>query len=236
MIQNQCAALRSAAIIAGPDARVLTCPGWQVSRLVGHLARVQCMVRAALRDPSGKDVQAERPPADWDELLDWWEKQSSGMVSDLADPARPAWLPWENAPQTAGSWARRQAHEAAIHRLDAEHARAASDGPDAVPSLTFDPELAADGIDELIHWLLPPRATSKNSTSSGSVVLHATDTGRTWTLRIQPGIVPTLSINGLDGDLTIAGTADSVYRRLWGRPSHATISGDTTLLDALRAP
>jgi MDMPI-like protein len=158
------------------------------------------------------------------------------MVDELADPSSRAWLPWENAPQTAGSWARRQAHEAAIHRLDAEHARAGSNDPGAVPSLVFDAEFAADGIEELAGWLLPRRAASKNSTSSGSVLLHAADTGRSWTLRIEPGIAPMLSSGGPAGDLTIEGTADSVYRRLWGRPSRATVSGDTALQDALHAP
>ncbi|WP_027941171.1 maleylpyruvate isomerase family mycothiol-dependent enzyme [Amycolatopsis taiwanensis] len=235
-IRNQCAALRSAAIAAGPDAQVPTCPGWTVHRLVAHLARVQSWARAALRDPTGKDVRAGRRPEDWDELLVWWDEQLSGMIDGLADPASPAWLPWRGVPRNAGSWARRQAHEAAIHRLDAEHARAGNDDPDTVAALVFDPEFAADGIEELAGWLLPSRATANTSTCSGSVFLHAADAGRSWTLRIEPGVAPTFSAGGLEGDLTIAGTADSVYRRLWGRPSHATVTGDTTLLEPLAAP
>ena len=235
-IDNQCTALRSAAIEAGPDAKVHTCPNWTVSRLVGHLARVQSWVRSALANPSGENVEGGRPPEGWDDLLSWWDEQRMAMIEELADPGRPAWLLWSRAPQVAGSWARRQAHEAAIHRLDAEHARAGSTDPNSVPALLFDPEFAADGIEELMDWILPTRGKWHGSTASGSVLLHAADAGRTWTVRVEPDSPPVFEPGGLSGDLTIAGTADAVYRRIWGRPSHASVTGELGLLEPLRTP
>lgn len=235
-IQKQCAALRAAAVETGPDAQVVTCPGWTVSELVSHIGKVHSWVRAGLRDPSGKDIKAGQPPQNWDELLSWWDEQVSGMVEGLADPAAPAWLPFPNVPQTAGSWARRQAHEAAIHRLDAEHARVGNDDPDALSAVTFEPEFAADGIEELASWLMPHMPAAKTATKPGSVLLHAEDIDRRWTLRFEPGTPPTLSTGGSEGELTIAGTADSVYRRLWRRPSRATVTGDTAFVELLAAP
>ena len=229
-IGSQCDSLREAALAAGPDADVPTCPRWTVSRLVGHLARVQSWAGAALADPTGEDVKPGRPPEDWDELLAWWDRQRATLLERLADPGAPAWLPWRRFPQVAASWARRQAHEAAIHRLDAEHARG------EVPSLLFEPEFAADGIDELVAWMAPARTDWSTATASGTVVVHAVDAGRVWSVHLEPGAEPVIEPDGLEGDAMIAGTADAVYRRVWGRPSAAKVTGDTALLEPLAAP
>jgi uncharacterized protein (TIGR03083 family) len=234
-IRSQCAALRSAAIEAGPEAEVPTCPQWTVSRLVRHIARVHSWVRATVRDPSGRDIEPASPPQRWDDLVAWWDEERAALLDDLADPARPAWLPFET-PRTASAWARRQAHEAAIHRLDTEHARAGGADPNAVAGVAFDPEFAVDGIDEFSRWILPYAAKSKPSPHSGAVLLRATDTGHTWTVRVAPGATPEFEVSGKAGDVTIEGTADSVYRRLWGRPSSASVTGEEKLLDSLVTP
>ena len=184
----------------------------------------------ALADPTGQDVKVGRPPEDWEELLAWWDDQRATMVERLADPGAPAWLPWQRFPQVAATWARRQAHEAAIHRLDAEHACG------DVPSPLFDSEFAADGIDELISWMVPQRTDWSRSEASGTVVLHAADAGRAWTVHLKPGAEPVIEPGGLQGDAMIAGTADAVYRRVWGRPSEAKVTGETALLEPLASP
>ncbi|HET6501653.1 MAG TPA: maleylpyruvate isomerase family mycothiol-dependent enzyme [Amycolatopsis sp.] len=235
-IRSQCTALRSAVTQVGPDADVPTCPRWTTRRLVGHLAKVQVWVRAGLRKISVEDLGAGRPPEDWDSLLAWWDEHLALLLDELADPEAPAWLPFDRAPQTAGAWARRQAHEAAIHRLDAEHARAGSAAADAVPGLAFDPGFAADGIEELLGWLVPRLDSAKSAPRAGAVLLGAADAGRSWTVRVEPGVPPELEAGGRTGDATVTGTADAVYRQLWGRPSHASVAGDTGLLDPLRAP
>ncbi|UIJ60481.1 maleylpyruvate isomerase family mycothiol-dependent enzyme [Amycolatopsis acidiphila] len=207
-----------------------TCPRWTVSRLVGHLGRVQSWVVKALADPSGKDVKPDRPPEDWDELLAWWDGRRTTMLDNLTDAQAPAWLPFTRYPQVAGSWARRQAHEAAIHRLDGEHAL------NAEPTLVFDPEFAADGIDELIAWMVPTRQDWSKSEFEGTVLLHATDAARTWAVRLAPGAPPSISPDEVEADVTIAGPADAVYRRVWGRPSSAVVTGETALLEPLASP
>lgn len=207
-----------------------TCPRWTVSRLVSHLGRVQAWVVKALADPSGQDVQPDRPPEDWDELLAWWDEQRTKMIEGLADAEAPAWLPFRGYPQVAGSWARRQAHEAAIHRLDAEFARAEE------PTLAFEPEFAADGIDELIAWMVPARRDWSKLGSEGTVLLRTTDTGQTWTVRLFPGVPPSITSDETEADVTIAGSADAVYRHVWGRPSGAVVTGQTALLEPIASP
>jgi uncharacterized protein (TIGR03083 family) len=209
---------------------VPTCPRWTVSRLVGHLGRVQSWVGKALAGPSGRDAKPDSQPEDWPELLAWWDEQRTKMVDGLADPAAPAWLPFARYPQVAGSWARRQAHEAAIHRLDAEYALAAE------PSFAFDAEFAADGIDELIAWLVPSRTDWTKFELAGTVLLQATDAGRTWAVRLSPGGAPSIGSEEVDADVRITGSADAVYRRVWGRPSDAVVTGNTALLEPLAAP
>ena len=67
----------------------------------------------------------ERPdsgpsPTSYADALTAFDEASSGLVAALrdADPADPAWT-WSKE-QTVGFILRRQAHEALIHRLDAE--------------------------------------------------------------------------------------------------------------------
>ncbi|GAB3495446.1 maleylpyruvate isomerase family mycothiol-dependent enzyme [Amycolatopsis cihanbeyliensis] len=209
-----------------------------MSKLVRHIARVHSWVRATMADPSGERAAAGTPPEGWADLLDWWAEQRAGLFEGFAaGPEAPAWMPFRLFPPTTASWARRQAHEAAIHRVDAELAL----GPRA-NAVSFDPEFAADGIDELLAWLLPSRPDGWNSGEvAGEVLVHAADAGRVWTVRLEPGAAPEVRAGaavpaGFEAGATIAGTADSVYRAVWGRPSRAVMSGNAALLEPLRAP
>ncbi|QQQ76125.1 maleylpyruvate isomerase N-terminal domain-containing protein [Saccharothrix sp. 6-C] len=235
-LRTQYAALRAAAVAAGPDAPVPSCPEWTVRDLVDHVGLVHSWALRALRTP----VDGERPrpddrPADWDELLAWWDKKVAELADTLAGaPAdTPAWT--FIGPKTFGFWSRRQAHETAIHRLDAEHARHGAD----VPSLLFDVEFAADGVDEFLTRMLPRAARRKPVERAGRVLFHAADAGRAWEVRLTPGQPPEVGpITGsaTDEDATAAGTADALYRAVWGRPSGAITSGDRSLLDGLPRP
>ncbi|TCP52962.1 uncharacterized protein (TIGR03083 family) [Tamaricihabitans halophyticus] len=239
-IREHCAGLRAAAIAAGPGAPVPTCPRWTVSRLVQHLARVQDWVVGAVEYPAGPVPEAATAPGEWGELLDWWDDRLARMLDALAEPTNPAWFPFASYAPTAAGWARRQAHEAAIHRLDAEHAARGSAEPGEAPAILVGPEFALDGVEELLGFLLPDTADWSGSTASGSVLVHATDAGKAWLVRLIAG--QPLELDRLAGgpaahpDATVAGSADAIYRALWGRPSTALRSGNTALLNAMSAP
>jgi uncharacterized protein (TIGR03083 family) len=83
------------------------------------------------------------PPADDGALVDWFREGHAGLVRRLeaAPPDLACWsfLP---APTPLAFWARRQAHETAIHRADAQ-----GSGGAVTP---FQPAFAADGLDELL--------------------------------------------------------------------------------------
>ncbi|GAA0505509.1 hypothetical protein GCM10011581_32470 [Saccharopolyspora subtropica] len=230
--QDQAAAFRGAVLQAGPNAEVSTCPGWDVRRLVQHLARVYAMVELALQqEPGSERPRTPRPPAEFDDVLAWWDERLAAVRAALstADPDRPVWSFFPGG--TARTWTRRMAHETAIHRLDAEHALAGL-GPDHVHDLIFDPELAADGIDEFLSLLLPVAPGWAERDHEGTVLYHAADAGRVWLVEYRPGQPPTTGAPtdaGLEADATVVGTADALYRRVWGRPSTAVVTGNAAL-------
>lgn len=227
----QAAALRDAVVRAGPDTQVPTCPEWDVRKLVRHLGRVYAMVSIALDSaPDAERPEPPRPPEEFDEALSFMDAQFAELVATLStmDQDRPVWSFFPGG--TPASWLRRMAHETAIHRLDAEHALA-SVGPDHVHDLLFDPAFAADGVDEMLTSLLPVLRDWSESEWKGHVLYHAPDAGRAWMVGFRPGQLPEVGVphspalNDIDVDATVAGTADALYRRVWGRPSTAMVSG-----------
>jgi uncharacterized protein (TIGR03083 family) len=240
-IRAHAEALRADAVEAGPQAPVPTCPRWDVHRLIDHLGKVYAMAADVLAAGAAQGPPKRRtPPEDWHELLTWWDDQRDRLLRQLTEvsPDAPAWVfPGVGTP-TAGFWSRRQAHETAIHRLDAQHALVASTAPTAVPTLVFDSEFAADGIDEVLTVLLLRRDWSE-STASGTALCHAADAGRAWTVRLRAGEPPhtgPVEGAGIDSDAVVAGTADALYRAVWDRPNTAVVSGNAALVALLKAP
>jgi uncharacterized protein (TIGR03083 family) len=238
---EQADAMRQAVITAGPDAAVFSCPQWTVRDLVRHMAKVHQWSATCLR--TARDAERphpSEPPEDWEELLSWWAEQIGILVGTLraSMPDDPAWVFAPSEPKIAAFWARRQAHETAIHRLDAEHAAAKSDRTDAVPSLVFDPEFAADGVDEALRVIIPGFTRRVPPTVSGTVLFHAADAGRAWLVEAAVGDPATVhpAEPGMDADASVVGTADAVYRAVWRRPSTAVLGGDPAVLAGLRTP
>ncbi len=151
-LRTESARFRDAIASTQPDAPVPACPDWNADDLLWHLAEVQAFWAAVIANrpggpPEGQPTRPERRT----ELLDLFDESSSALVEALAgaDPAEEAWS-WASE-QTVGFTLRRQAHEALIHRLDAEQTAS-----DITPLPT---DLAADGVAELMeimHGGQPP--------------------------------------------------------------------------------
>ena len=230
-LQAEGGTFREAALAAGPDTPVPSCPEWSVSRLVGHLARAYELATAAVT--AGEDAgrpSTSRPPQGWDAVLAHHDERLTALLDALrtADPQTPAWHFSPTAPKTVAFWARRTAHDATVHRIDAQLA-AGQDGP-------VDPGFAADGIDDVLTRLIQRRLEFWSTAQlSGTVLYHAADAGRAWTVRLVPGQLPQTSPETVvEPSASVVGLADSVYRAAWGRPSRATISGDAELVAVTR--
>ena len=137
--------LRTVLADCDPAARVPGCPDWSALDLLGHHAGVlEFWATIIERRPAGPDADWEESPrpAELEAVLAHHAAQTERLVAALAaaDPTDEAWS-WSDE-QTVGFIFRRQAHEALIHRLDAEQTAGA---------LTpLDPALAADGVDEAL--------------------------------------------------------------------------------------
>src|SRR5690606_16527072 len=125
-------------------------------------------------------VHARRPdatdrfePGDRD-LADWFREGATELVEALGglDPGAPTWHPFTVA-RVASVWPRRQAHETAMHRGDAQ---AAVGEPDPI-----DPELASDGIDEYFEVAIPRLIERERlAVPASSFHVHCTDVDGEW--------------------------------------------------------
>jgi uncharacterized protein (TIGR03083 family) len=137
-----------------------------------------------------------------------------------------------DAPSPLAFWARRQAHETAIHRADA--CIASGELP------AFDQDLAADGIDELVMGF--GRRRRYQPTSEGDAVLRirAVDTGGAWTIRYHDGrLAPQRGGPDQEAACTVAGPASGIYLLLWNRSGSTsedvTATGDRDVLARWRS-
>ncbi|MGW1377398.1 maleylpyruvate isomerase family mycothiol-dependent enzyme [Streptomyces sp. NPDC002446] len=235
--------LADAAEEAGPNASVPACPEWQMRDLVVHVGRVH---RWATEIVTQGVQQYGRPAAAPDladgELVDWLREGHHQLVLALhtAPQDLSAWTFWP-APSPLEFWARRQAHETSVHRVDAQQAIGASLTP--LPAA-----FAADGIDELLTGIHSLDRSRLRTDLPRTLRLRATDTpGADWTVRLSaapPHTVRTATAGaGADGpepaqpaDCTIEGPAEELYLALWNRLSWdtLTITGDKALPELWR--
>ena len=139
----------AAAYRSGPtDAPVAACPGWDVTRLVEHMAFIHRWADFAVRNAVAAGPGDVAEPDAGADLADWLRSGAAALADDLTavDPDAPTWHPFP-VERTAWVWARRQAHETSMHRWDAETATTGSSSLDAA--------LAADGITEYIELAVP---------------------------------------------------------------------------------
>lgn len=211
-----------------PDARVPTCPDWTADDLLWHLGGEVQWFWASIIADNLRDLQQiidlveiDRPTGR-DALLALFTEESARLhrVASETDPTEPRWM-WvsDSSLQHVGYITRRQAHEALIHRIDAELTAGSGLSP-------IDPELAADGVDEAIrimHGNHPEWGSF--AVGDATVRLGCTDTGEAWVVELG-------RFTGTDSD------GDAVDTTSWrplaaddGREVSATITADAADLD-----
>ena len=229
--------LADAAQSAGLGAPVPTCPDWTVTDLLRHLSGVHRWATTYLTadNPNPPTDEAQAPlfeAPDGDALFAHFRQGHAALVAAARDcpPYRRSWTFLE-APSALAFWSRRQAHETAVHRFDAE---AAAGWPS-----DCDPVFAADGIDELICGFQARPRGRLRSDPSVALGVQATDViDSAWTLRIGPQ--SRSATRTLDrADCVLRGPAADLYRLLWNRVElHDTAvetSGDDAVLELWRA-
>jgi uncharacterized protein (TIGR03083 family) len=232
---------------ARPQARVPSCPDWDADDLLWHLGLVQhfwtTVVRDKLPGDEAEKRNPDRPPGGRAVLLGFYRQASQALAAALraTSPDTPAWT-WSQD-QTAGFIYRRQAHEALIHRIDAELTAGARTPLDA--------QLAADGVDESLRIMYAacPGWATITPIPGRTLRLRATDTGDSWLVTLarftgtdpegtsydEPDIHIAESDPGEPARAEITGTAADLDCWLWHRPPFGPVeqSGDQDILDAL---
>ncbi len=238
--------------------------GWTVERVVRHVGKIHRWVTGLLNAPVDADpnaLAASAPPfPKGPACLDDYHVALNEMLDAFAarDPNQPV-ASFIGASDVA-FWARRQAHELGVHRVDATDALHALHGQ---PSAALDPTLAADGIDE---WLTIFVATRHNQ--RGGVVpdslrnttfvfepLRADGNEALARLRLQydeigrphVGVVPDVPTASaqvdrgyVPGAVTFRGPAETLFLTVWRRRplETVTIVGDDKtaklLVDTMR--
>jgi uncharacterized protein (TIGR03083 family) len=239
---------------APSDARVPTCPDWDADDLLWHLAGVQLFWGEVVRHGVTAKAEAHKlEPSDDDRpatraaLAEFYRTTSAALSQTLADtdPSTTVWT-WSNE-QSVGFIRRRQAHEALVHRLDAELT--------AGNRTAMDPALCADGVDEVLKVMYggdPPWGT-KTLDESRTIRVRTTDTGDSWLVTLatfsgtdpDDGVTyddePDIQVADVDpggaAQATISGTAEDLDCWLWQRPplTEPERDGDLSVLDAFQS-
>ena len=162
------ARLAAAAAQRPTDGKIETCPEWTVRDLVTHVGtghRLAAGIIEERRDRPAKYrlVPAPDEPDEWPAWLTEGARLLNAAVDDLGFDGT-VWT-WQPKFQTAGFWQRRMLHDLIVHRFDAD------------PAGDLAPDLAADGIADLLlafgHF---PRFAGDGE----SLLFTATDLGRSW--------------------------------------------------------
>jgi uncharacterized protein (TIGR03083 family) len=166
---------------ADPMQPVPSCPDWTTVDLFWHLTEVQwfwgAVVRERVDDPSALQTPRPERPSDLGSLGHLYATVSAALEDTLSalPPETPVWT-WADD-KTVGFVRRRQAHEALIHRVDAELATG--------KVTEIDPALATDGIDEVLRIMYGDVPDWAAFDGDGATVrIETSDTGAAWTVAL----------------------------------------------------
>jgi uncharacterized protein (TIGR03083 family) len=233
------AKLADGADLASP---VPTCPAWNLRQLITHVGRGHRWAAAIVATRSAefipfRQVPGGKLPEDQRQHSEWLRAGAAGLVSAIRIAGdEVVWTHLGLRPATY--WARRMAHETAVHRADAQIALGHQ------PEI--DPPTAADGIDEWLGFLSSPAPGEDRPPLAhldGRVLhVHATDEGLAgageWLILPTPDGVTVRAGHGR-GDVAIRGPASALLLLLVRRlpPTHPAVEvlGDRALLYALLA-
>jgi uncharacterized protein (TIGR03083 family) len=196
------------------DAQV---PGldWDVRSLIVHTGGAHRWATTIVREASDDEVGAAYSrvgagPIDG-ELAAWLREGLADLVAALrAAPEDLDVFTFLPAHSARHFWARRQAHETAVHRADLESVSEA-----VTP---FPVDFAQDGIAEMLHGFAARRRNA--ITAPGTVSLRPTDDGDAWRMTFGgETIIADRAASDTSADAMVTGSSSDLYLWLWNRPA-----------------
>lgn len=235
VIEEEAELFAEAAERGGFSVGIATCPGWDMRSLVRHLSEIHLWAAAhvACRATKLSVDDLQELAVAWPDLAVFWPDDgdllafylatNANLVRELeAAPADVAAMTFLPAPSPLAMWARRQAHELTIHRIDAQRS--------AGPVSEIGPDIASDGIDELL-MAFAPRSSTFPVEEERSMAIHAVDTDDRWRVLMGPDGVDSAREGGA-ADVALSGRAADLYLALWNRGDGAglDVRGDRDVL------
>lgn len=229
---------------------VPTLTDWSVERVVRHLGKIHRWVAATLAAGPDADVAATAAgltglPKGPD-CLPAYREALDEVLTEMGRHDPHETVATFTGVGTAAFWMRRQAHEVAVHRIDAGDAIHAAGGPAPDP-LAVDG--AADAVDEWAHVFLAHRWMTGSGTVPAELVgrsvhVHGTDDpapvdGAEWLFTFAENRVEVVATHA-KGDVALRGPAADLLLVLWRRRPLTILDvvGDRTvaahLVDAVR--
>lgn len=236
-VRDHGARLAADAVAAGLDAPVPTCPGWTVRNLLAHQTMIHRwaadVVSGAGLDAAIDDVAVAARPDVVEFYLEGVELVLAALVAAPDDLEAPIFL--NDAPTPVRFWARRQAHETAMHGVDA-HAARTGGLPDSGPA-HVDPAFAIDGLDELLRGFMTRGRSKLDRGTPRHFVVDAVDVGCRWSATVD-GSMSVIELSADEaapaGAAVLRGTAADLYLRLWNRGGTVEVLGDNSLAEDWR--
>jgi uncharacterized protein (TIGR03083 family) len=204
-----------AAYAAGPGEKVPWSDRWTVGTVARHVAGTHHVVAQVIEDRPTADFGRFRTlvsPAKGDPHFPaWFAAGTDALLKQcrVTPPTEACWS-WYEDGGTVGFWARRMAHEALVHRWDAE-AGAGIVGPSMAPTV------AADGVDELLDVFVSATRAVHSAPAGPGVRISCTDVDQEWYLDLTAAGGRTVRAEPIDVALTLRGTAEALLLLLWGR-------------------
>ncbi|MGI8881510.1 MAG: maleylpyruvate isomerase family mycothiol-dependent enzyme [Jatrophihabitans sp.] len=194
---------------------------WDLRSLVVHVGAVHrwandaIVRRLAINETRGSSAfRGDVPDA---ELRVWFADGLAAIVATLRAAGDDlSVFTFLQSPTPRHFWARRQAHETAIHRADAEAAIG-----DVTP---FDADFAQDGLAELVGGFAYERGFA--SDTAGTLALDCTD-GPSWLVTFGEERNRTVETENISSaTATVRGTSSALYLWTWNRPAPVHTEGD----------
>ena len=213
---------------------VPTCPGWTFRQLATHVGRghrwaAQIVATRATAPIPTREVADGKLPEDPARHAPWLNAGADRVIEAVtAAGGAPVWALTGLRP--AGFWARRRAHETAVHLADAQLA--------AGQDVDLAADVAADAVDEWLALAAANAGLARELSGDGQTLhFHATDPGRPGTgewlvTRTASGV--TVQPGHAKADVAVRGPAVSLLlvltRRLPPSDPAIKIFGEQALL------
>lgn len=213
------------------NVRVPKYPAWRGADLLIHVGTVQRWATDILRmRRQARPARPDMPRLDDADLLGWFARGARDLARCLeeTDLATAVWT--ISADGTAAFWLRRMAHEASLHRWDAD---SMSGTPRAIPW-----NIAASGLAESLEIHVVRLLRGRWAGLGGSIALAPTDATEAWRLELTTaGPVVAAETGGVGlADATLRGSAGDLWLYVMDRPGEKLeVAGNTRLVRAFES-